>query len=261
MSLAYFPFYPTDFEAKTSHLTLEEDGAYNRLLRLMWMTPGCSLPDDNAWIMRRMRVDMETYHRIVLPLINEFMRRKGGRIYSQRLQEEWQKASESHRRLSEAGKKGGRPKAIENKQKEVKPSLSDDKAWLRNQNQNQNHIREGVPDGPRPLHVDEVSQAVQEYNSAAEKVGWPQCRALSQSRRKTITARLRENGLQGWIDLLDKASASAFLTGENDRGWRADFDWLSKQGNAIKVMEGKYDNRARAAVDPQIERWNRMGRT
>ncbi|MCP5097247.1 MAG: YdaU family protein, partial [Chloroflexi bacterium] len=36
MSLPYFPMYPTDFEADTSHLTLEEDGAYNRLLRLMW---------------------------------------------------------------------------------------------------------------------------------------------------------------------------------------------------------------------------------
>ena len=33
--LPYFPLYPTDFEADTSHLTLEEDGAYNRLLRLM----------------------------------------------------------------------------------------------------------------------------------------------------------------------------------------------------------------------------------
>jgi uncharacterized protein YdaU (DUF1376 family) len=31
MSLPYFPMYPTDFEAKTSHLTLAEDGAYNRL--------------------------------------------------------------------------------------------------------------------------------------------------------------------------------------------------------------------------------------
>lgn len=51
MSLPYFPMFPTDFEAKTSHLTLAEDGAYNRLLRLMWMTPGCSLPDDDAWIM------------------------------------------------------------------------------------------------------------------------------------------------------------------------------------------------------------------
>ena len=67
MSLPYFPMYPSDFEAKTSHLTLEEDGAYNRLLRLCWMTPGASIPDDDAWIMRRMRVDQATFDRVVRP--------------------------------------------------------------------------------------------------------------------------------------------------------------------------------------------------
>ena len=75
MSLPYFPFYPSDFEAKTSHLSLEEDGAYNRLLRLMWMTPGCSLPDDPVWIARRLRVDAATYDRVVAPVIAEFFKR------------------------------------------------------------------------------------------------------------------------------------------------------------------------------------------
>lgn len=82
MSLPYFPMFPSDFEAKTSHLTLEEDGAYNRLLRLSWMTPGCSLPDDPAWIARRMRVDMATFERVVAPIISEFMVREDGRVIS-----------------------------------------------------------------------------------------------------------------------------------------------------------------------------------
>ncbi len=128
MSLPYFPLYAGDYEAKTSHLTLEEDGAYNRLLRLMWLTPGCSLPDDSGWIARRMRVDMVTFLRIVEPLIDEFMKRKNGRIYSPRLTEEWEKVSVTHRRRSEAGKKGGRPKVTDNKQKEVKAGLSQPKA-------------------------------------------------------------------------------------------------------------------------------------
>lgn len=87
MSLPYFPMYPTDFEAKTSHLTLEEDGAYNRLMRLMWMTPGCSLPNDDRWIMRRMRVDQDTFDRVVRTIIDEFLVRKKGRIFSPELNE------------------------------------------------------------------------------------------------------------------------------------------------------------------------------
>ena len=92
MSLPYFPMYPTDFEADTSHLTLEEDGAYNRLLRLCWMTQECSLPDDDAWIMRRMRVDVETFDRVVKYVLAEFFTRSKGRVINARIIE-WQESA------------------------------------------------------------------------------------------------------------------------------------------------------------------------
>ena len=112
MSIPYYPMYPTDFEADTSHLTLEEDGAYNRLLRLMWMTSGCSLPSDNAWIMRRMRVDQDTFERVVLVVIEEFFTRKSGRLSNARLAREFAKSSEAHERRVLAGSKGGLAKAL-----------------------------------------------------------------------------------------------------------------------------------------------------
>ena len=111
MSLPYFPLYPTDFEADTSHLTLAEDGAYNRLLRLMWMTTGCTLPDDNAWIKRRMRVDQETFDSVVVVVIAEFFQRKAGRIISPRLAKEYQKTDLAHKKRVAAGSKGGKAKA------------------------------------------------------------------------------------------------------------------------------------------------------
>lgn len=115
MSLPYFPLYPADFEADTSHLTLEEDGAYNRLLRLCWMTPGCSLPDDPAWIARRMRVDMATFERVVAPLLEEFFRKARKRIHSPRMSREFARAKLSNELRVSAGKKGGRPrKALKN---------------------------------------------------------------------------------------------------------------------------------------------------
>lgn len=115
MSLPYFPLYPTDFEADTSHLTLEEDGAYNRLLRLMWMTAGCSLPDDDAWIARRMRVDAETFKRVVLVVLDEFFVRANGRVSNARLIEEFEKSSAAHKRRVEAGSKGGKSKPLKTK--------------------------------------------------------------------------------------------------------------------------------------------------
>lgn len=115
MSLAYFPFYPADYDAKTAHLSLEEDGAYNRLLRLCWVTPGCSIPDDRAWITRRLRVTDETFDRVVSVVIAEFFNRRRGRLYQAKLTKIFEETSAAHKRRVQAGAKGGRPrKPLEN---------------------------------------------------------------------------------------------------------------------------------------------------
>jgi uncharacterized protein YdaU (DUF1376 family) len=112
MSLAYFPLYPDDFEADTAHLTLAEDGAYNRLLRLCWRTPGCSLPADRAWIHRRMRAHTEADKAVVDTVLDEFFALRDGRVSNARLAKEWRIANESHKRRVEAGAKGGKAKAL-----------------------------------------------------------------------------------------------------------------------------------------------------
>lgn len=114
MSLPYFPLYPTDFEADTSHLTLAEDGAYNRLLRLMWMTPNCDLPDDDEWLRRRLRCSRMEYGEVAAPVIAEFFKRENGRISNTRLLEEYEKAKASHEKRVSAGQKGGKTKSLKN---------------------------------------------------------------------------------------------------------------------------------------------------
>jgi uncharacterized protein YdaU (DUF1376 family) len=120
MSLPYFPMFPTDFEAKTSHLTLAEDGAYNRLLRLAWMTPGCSIPADRTWVYRRMRALTEADQAIVESVIAEFFKETKGRLFNARLTQEWLSANEAHERRKNAGSKGGKAKAL--KTNEIAPS-------------------------------------------------------------------------------------------------------------------------------------------
>ena len=112
MSLPYFPMFPTDFEAKTSHLTLAEDGAYNRLLRLTWMTPGCSIPADRTWVYRRMRAHTEADQAVIEAVISEFFDEADGRLSNARLTKEWLGANASHERRKNAGSKGGKAKAL-----------------------------------------------------------------------------------------------------------------------------------------------------
>ena len=106
--------YPDDFEADTAHLSLAEDGAYNRLLRLQWRSPGCKIPNDRPWIMRKMRATTDADQAVVETVLGEFFAKKGGKIFSARLLKEWVQACDAHEKRILAGSKGGRAKALKN---------------------------------------------------------------------------------------------------------------------------------------------------
>lgn len=71
---------------------------------------------------------------------------------------------------------------------------------------------------------------------------YPTLRKISANRKKAIAARWKEYGqdLNTFRELFEKAEASPFLKGRNDRNWTADFNWLMNSGNMAKVLEGKY---------------------
>jgi uncharacterized protein YdaU (DUF1376 family) len=112
MSLAYFPLYPDDFEADTAHLTLAEDGAYNRLLRLCWRSPGCNIPADRGWVYRRLRALSDDDKAVIDTILDEFFTVADGRLSNARLTKEWLAANEAHERRKNAGKKGGKAKSL-----------------------------------------------------------------------------------------------------------------------------------------------------
>lgn len=74
-------------------------------------------------------------------------------------------------------------------------------------------------------------------------VHFPEVKKISQQRRKAINARLRVYNYDDFKELFEKAEASSFLKGQNSRNWSANFDWLIKDANFVKVLEGNYDDR------------------
>lgn len=109
-ALPSMPLYVDDYEADTAHLTPEEDGVYNRLLRLCWRSPGCQVPDNAAWLARKLRVDQATWERACVPVIDEFFTRKNGVLFQKRQREEFLYVSGIVRARKEAGSKGGKAK-------------------------------------------------------------------------------------------------------------------------------------------------------
>ena len=79
------------------------------------------------------------------------------------------------------------------------------------------------------------------YNDTC--VSFPRITTLSDARKKAIKARLNVYTVDDFRTLFEKAEASNFLKGGNDRNWSANFDWLIKDSNMAKVLDGNYDNR------------------
>lgn len=70
----------------------------------------------------------------------------------------------------------------------------------------------------------------------------PKVKAISEKRKKMISARIREHGKNSLADVVRQATSSDFLNGKNDRGWVADIDWMLRPNNYVKILEGNYKN-------------------
>jgi hypothetical protein len=94
-----------------------------------------------------------------------------------------------------------------------------------------------------PISDPEIQMAFSAFNRAAELAGIPVAQHLTETRKKKFKQRLREcGGLAGWNAALEKLSASAFMRGNNDRGWRADLDFILQEKSFTRLLEGFYDN-------------------
>lgn len=71
----------------------------------------------------------------------------------------------------------------------------------------------------------------------------PSIKSITDKRKATIKAMLKKYSLEDIEELFKLAEASAFLRGDNDRGWVANFDWIMKESNAVKIFEGNYDDK------------------
>lgn len=82
---------------------------------------------------------------------------------------------------------------------------------------------------------------VDAYNSICPSL--PSVKSLSEARKKAIRARLNSYTIEDIHEAFRKAEASDFLKGKNNSNWQADFDWILKDANMAKILDGNYDNK------------------
>lgn len=66
---------------------------------------------------------------------------------------------------------------------------------------------------------------------------------ISEDTKAIIEKQLEKYTLDDFKLLFQKAEASDFLKGDNERKWAATFEWLIEDQNMAKVLNGNFDNR------------------
>lgn len=90
-------------------------------------------------------------------------------------------------------------------------------------------------------------EVVERFNKAVAGTRIHRVCKLTEQRRTWISARIAEHGIDAVWAVIDKVSENKFLQGGGNRGWVADFDWIFRPTNFIKILEGNYEIRKRRA--------------
>lgn len=119
-------------------------------------------------------------------------------------------------------------------------------------------IKEEEDKANKPEISNKPQQLADRYNAICTSL--PRVVRLTDKRRRAVRLIYGKGYTPEQLDeAFRKAQSSSFCTGQNDRNWKADFDWMLNESNLVKVLEGKYDNPA-AAKPPrkkaeEVEEW------
>lgn len=86
----------------------------------------------------------------------------------------------------------------------------------------------------------EVEKVYESWNCICDN----KVESLSKGRKGKLQARLKEPlFVDNFSKIFTTIKNTPFLCGDNDRGWKADFDWIiTNDTNYAKVLEGKYND-------------------
>lgn len=225
----YFQFNIGDYASHTRHLSLLEDLAYRRLLDLYYLKDG-EIYGDEADVARQ--IGMRTNVSEVKQVLMDFFVIDGDRWSHSRCDAEITHFREKSEKASNAGKASAQRRSNV-RSTDVQPTNNQQPIT-----NNQQPIKEDMSSGDDALKVEDVVEA---WNDLADARGLARIARITENRRRQIKARIREYQPEDWSTALAAIYNSKFLCGENDRGWKADFDFLLQPKSFVKLIEGAYN--------------------
>lgn len=99
---------------------------------------------------------------------------------------------------------------------------------------------------------DKRNKVIEIYNQYCSNL--PRVQKITDKRQKAIDKFIDEFTEEQIIEICQKANISDFLTGKNDRNWKADFDFIMRIDKATNILENKYNQNAdKVCSNPFLE--------
>lgn len=176
----------------------------------------------------------------------KLFKKQDGRFYSnsllKRMEEKQKKQSEQYQKRAEAGRIGGI------KSGEIRRKQSKDEAEQSNASSNEPKEKE-KKEKESKIKENKRNEIKEIYNTTCTNL--PKIQKITKNREKLINEFLKGFSLEEFKSICEIANNNSFLTGENDRNWKADFDFLINPNKATNILEGKYSNNTKS--DYKIE--------
>ena len=127
----------------------------------------------------------------------------------------------------------------------TKMSLTSDKISLKTDNLSSNDSLAIASPIPTENKKEVFNNFLNIYNE--ECTNLPKCLKITEKRKVAINKCLKEKiDEKVFKQICIKANQSDFLIGENDRNWKADFDFVTRTDKAMQILEGKYESRQKS---------------
>jgi uncharacterized protein YdaU (DUF1376 family) len=246
------PFFVGDYLSATGRLTTEQHGAYLLILLDYWKNG--PPPADDAVLAQIARLSPAAWKKAKPALIG-FFDVRDGQLIQKRVERERDRAAEITEERSKAGKAGA------------------EKRWQGHTQKNGKRIANAIDlplangkqiDGPSPSPSssseelitssdEDVSaeptagpltkrEVIDAWQTRMVPLGFPAIAKMTGDRERKLNARLKDSTIEEWQRAMDALERSSFCRGENDRGWRANFDFLLQPKTFTKLLEGAYDH-------------------
>lgn len=279
----YIDWHIGDWLGGTLGMELELEGAYCRFLNRLYQR-GKPLPDDDRIMATLMGLSLRVWKRIkgALMAVGKVVARQGcltnPRFEKERLKRAErikQAAANAHARW-EANRANPEtsPKfepsldqtpsklARKPRKKVNKINVTEDATAMlpipipipnreeeRSSNEDSSASPADLPLADMPKQIDALEAAriaARAWNEMAARCGLAKIEKLTTTRGSQIVQRIRDAGsLMKFLEVMAKIEGSSFLLGENDRGWKADFDFLLQAKSFTRLMEGGYERAKR----------------